>query len=81
MHRPELIRGRDEQHARQIDVDLEIVVAERWFCAGSSTSSSAAAGSPWNPAEILSISSSMNTGFIAPACFNACTIRPGMAPM
>ena len=32
-------------------------------------------------AVILSISSSMKTGFIAPACFSACTMRPGIAPM
>src|SRR6266849_5195554 len=29
VNRSELIRHRDEEHARQIDVDLEVVVAER----------------------------------------------------
>ena len=33
------------------------------------------------PTETLSISSSMNTGFIEPACLSAWTIRPGIEPM
>ena len=41
----------------------------------------AAAGSPWKPAATLSISSSMNTGFMAPACLSAWTMRPGIDPM
>ena len=40
------IRGRDEQHLREIVVDFEVVVVEVVFCSGSRTSSSAAAGSP-----------------------------------
>ena len=35
-----------------------------WFCSGSSTSSSAAAGSPRKSVDILSISSSRNTGLL-----------------
>src|SRR5215510_3374334 len=34
MDRAELIRGGDEQHARQIDVDLEIVIPERVILGG-----------------------------------------------
>ena len=48
--------------------------------AGSSTSSSAAAGSPWNPAESLSTSSSIMTGSSASARRIAWMIRPGIAP-
>jgi hypothetical protein len=33
------------------------------------------------PTLILSISSSMSTGLMAPACFNAVASRPGIAPM
>ena len=50
------------------------------FCAGSSTSSSALAGFPWNDCPSLSTSSSRNTGFLVPACFIPWMIRPGSAP-
>ena len=50
------------------------------FCSGSSTSSSAADGSPRKSAPSLSISSSMKTGLLVPACLSACTMRPGIAP-
>src|SRR5439155_1343780 len=52
-----------------------------WFCAGSSTSSSAAEASPRQSAPTLSTSSSMITGFIVPASRRARTSRPGNAPM
>ena len=51
------------------------------FWAGSSTSSSAEAGSPWKETPSLSTSSSRKTGFLAPACFMPWRIRPGIAPM
>jgi hypothetical protein len=37
-------------------------------------------GRPETASRDLVISSSMNAGFCA-ACFSACTMRPGMAPM
>ena len=52
-----------------------------WFCSGSSTSSSAAAGSPRKSVDILSISSSRNTGLFVPAFFRVWMILPGSAPM
>jgi hypothetical protein len=51
------------------------------FCSGSSTSSSADAGSPWKPAPSLSISSSMSTGLRVPALRIAWMMLPGNAPM
>ena len=51
------------------------------FCAGSRTSSSALAGSPWYDTPSLSTSSSRNTGFLLPACFMPAMMRPGSAPM
>ncbi len=39
------------------------------FCSGSNTSNSALAGSPLMSADVLSISSSKNTGSLAPALF------------
>ena len=50
------------------------------FCAGSSTSSSAADGSPWKSIAILSTSSSKNTGFFVPARRIPSMTRPGIAP-
>ena len=50
------------------------------FWAGSSTSSSAALGSPWKETPSLSTSSRRKTGFLLPASFMPCTIRPGIAP-
>ena len=49
------------------------------FCAGSSTSSSAAAGLPTFDVRrpTLSISSRMTTGFLTPASSRPWTIRPG----
>ena len=52
-----------------------------WFCSGSSTSSSAAAGSPRKSVDILSISSSRNTGLFVPAFFSDWMSLPGSAPM
>ena len=52
-----------------------------WFCSGSSTSSSAAAGSPRKSVDILSTSSSRNTGLFEPAFFSDWMILPGSAPM
>ena len=51
------------------------------FCSGSSTSSSAADGSPRKSIDILSTSSSRNTGFCVPAFFIDWMIWPGNAPM
>jgi hypothetical protein len=51
-----------------------------WFCAGSSTSSSAAAGSERASRLSLSISSSMSTGLLLPHRRSACTMSPGIAP-
>ncbi len=50
------------------------------FCSGSSTSRSAADGSPRKSAPTLSISSSMKIGFRVPACFIPWMMRPGSAP-
>jgi hypothetical protein len=77
----ELIGGADEQHLGQIEIDVQVVVVEVPFCSGSSTSSRADAGSPWKEAPILSISSSMITGFDDSVSLSACTSLPGMAPM
>src|ERR671935_76407 len=52
-----------------------------WFCSGSRTSRSAADGSPRKSIDILSTSSSRNTGFIVPAFFIIWMIWPGNAPM
>ena len=51
------------------------------FCSGSSTSSSAAEGSPRKSIDILSTSSSRKTGLIVPAFFISWMIWPGKAPM
>src|SRR6185503_13563877 len=51
------------------------------FCSGSSTSSSAADGSPRKSDDILSTSSSRKTGLFEPAFFSDWMILPGSAPM
>jgi hypothetical protein len=51
------------------------------FCSGSSTSSIALAGSPRKSAPILSISSIIRTGLLAPASRSERMITPGIAPM
>ena len=51
------------------------------FCSGSSTSSSAAEGSPRKSIDILSTSSSRNTGLRTVAFFIIWMIWPGKAPM
>ena len=69
-----MVRRRDEEHLREIEGDVQEVVAEAVeFCSGSSTSSSAAAGSPRKSAPSLSISSSMITGLVVPGLLH----RPG----
>src|SRR5207249_3310728 len=50
------------------------------FCSGSSTSSSAEAGSPRKSMPSLSISSSMKRGLLEPAFFMFWMTRPGSAP-
>ncbi len=72
----------DEQHVGEVERQVEVVVAEVVeFCAGSSTSSIAEAGSPRKSAPILSISSIMKTGLRVPASRSARMIVPGIAPM
>jgi hypothetical protein len=52
------------------------------FCSGSSTSSSADAGSPWKPpAPSLSTSSSIITAWRVPALRMLWMTLPGSAPM
>ena len=79
--RVEDVRGGDEQHVGEVEREVEVVVAEGRFWAGSRTSSIALAGSPRKSAPILSISSIMNTGLRVPASRSARMIVPGIAPM
>jgi len=60
------VRGGDEEDLREVVFDVEIVVLE---------------GSPRKSLAILSISSSMMTGFLVPAFFMDWMIWPGRAPM
>ena len=82
MNGAQLVRRGDEQHPRQIDRDLEVVVAERVVLRRvQHLEQRRGRVALVSPPVILSISSSMNTGFIEPACFSAWTIRPGIEPM
>jgi hypothetical protein len=47
------VRRGDEHHVGEVVVEVEVVVVERVFCSGSSTSSSADAGSPRKSARHL----------------------------
>ena len=82
MDRPELVRGRDEQHLREIDRDLEIVIAEGVVLRRIEHLEQRRRGIPLDARPtILSISSSMKTGFAEPAVLSAWTSRPGIEPM
>ena len=77
----ERVRGRDEHHLREVVVEIEVVVVEGVVLLGSSTSSSADDGSPRKSVDILSTSSSRNTGLPVPALFSDWMTLPGSAPM
>ena len=80
VNRPELVGRGDEQNLRQVHRHFEVVVPERVvlrrveYSRGGGRIALEAGGT-------LSISSSMNTGFMAPACLSAWTMRPGIDPM
>ena len=79
--RAELVRGRDEEHARQVERNLEVVIAERVVLRRVEHFEERRRRIALEPTEILSISSSMSTGLVEPAYFSACTRRPGIDPM
>ena len=65
--RIQYVGRRDEQHPRQVERHIQIVIAEVVFCSGSSTSSSALDGSPRKSAVTLSTSSIIKTGLLVSA--------------
>src|SRR5207247_558571 len=75
------IRGGDEEHPREVERHVEVVVPKRGVLLGVEDLSSAAAGSPRKSMPSLSISSSMKTGFFVPARRSPWMIWPGNAPM
>ena len=74
--------GRGDEHdLGEVELDVEVVVAERVVLRGVEDLEQRRDGSPRQSAPTLSTSSSMITGFIVPASRRARTSRPGSAPM
>ena len=65
---------------RQVERQVEVVVAERVVLLGVEHLEQALEGSPRQSAPILSISSIMNSGLSVPASRMARRMMPGMAP-
>ena len=77
----ERVRGRDEQHLREIVVDFEIVIVEGGVLLRIEHLEQRADGSPRQSCPILSTSSSRITGFTTSARRIAWITRPGSEPM
>ena len=80
-NRIEQVARGDEEHLREVEGHLEVVVLEGVVLLRIEDLEQGRCGSPRKSMPILSTSSSMNTGLFVPAVLMFWMTRPGSAPM